>query len=112
MTVLKVLMIVGAVIMGAAILYGLVIGDFMGEGKKLLDLSWGVISLIDIYIMFALFSGWIIFREKSVLMALLWVVMMMVLGSFTACVYAFIALMKSKGNWQQFWMGGKASRSD
>ena len=101
----------GAVVMATAIIYGLTVGDFVVEGKKLLDLSWGVISLIDIYIMFSLFSGWIIYREKSLIVALLWVVMIMILGSFTACVYTFIALVKSKGNWQQFWLGKKVGKA-
>jgi hypothetical protein len=70
---------------------------------------WGIVSLVDLYTGFVLFSAWIAYREKSVLRAVFWVALMMVLGFFTASLYTFIALNTSEGDWKNFWMGQKAN---
>ncbi|MBN1955938.1 MAG: hypothetical protein JW900_12940 [Anaerolineae bacterium] len=54
---------------------------------------------------FTLFSGWIVYREKSLVRSAIWVVLMMVLGFFTASVYTLIALQTSGGDWRRFWLG-------
>ncbi len=33
----------------------------------------------------------------------------MVLGFFTASLYAFLALSSSEGDWVKFWMGNRAN---
>ena len=76
---------------------------------KILQNPWGIVSLVDLYTGFILFSAWIIYREKSILLGALWVVLMMVLGFFTASLYVLITLYQSKGNWKLFWMGKHAS---
>lgn len=84
---------------------GFINGDFMKDGKELLDNPWGVMSMIDLYVGFTLFSMWIFFREKNILKSILWTVLMMVLGFFTACVYILMALYGSKGDWDVFFKG-------
>jgi hypothetical protein len=71
-------------------------------------MPWGIVSLVDLYTGFTLFSGWIIYREKSPVAAALWVVLMMGLGFFTGSLYVLIALYTSKGDWKRFWMGHRA----
>jgi hypothetical protein len=105
MRIAKVVALLGVLIMGATLLYGFTVGDFAGEGAQLLRMPWGIVSLIDVYIMFTLFSCWIIYREKSILRSALWVFFVMVLGSFTCSLYALIALLTSGGDWRRFWMG-------
>nr|MDA3847467.1 DUF1475 family protein [Vallitaleaceae bacterium] len=78
-------------------------------GKQLLANPWGVMSLIDLYVGFTLFSMWIFFREKNILKSVIWTILMMVLGFFTACVYILIALYDSKDNWDRFFKGKKAN---
>ena len=56
-----------------------------------------------------LFSAWIVYREKSVVRSLFWVVLMMVLGFFTGSLYVLLALFASKGDWKTFWMGKRAN---
>ena len=51
--------------MTAVLIYGFTVGDFSGEGQVLLSMPWGIVSLVDLYVGFILFSGWIIYREKS-----------------------------------------------
>jgi hypothetical protein len=96
---------IGAIAMGGILVYGFTVGDFAGEGKELLSMPWGIVSMVDLYVGFFLFASWIIFREKSRFQAGVWVILMMVLGSFTASVYILIALYKSRGNWKRFLMG-------
>jgi hypothetical protein len=64
--------------------------------------------MVDLYVGFILFSVWIAYREKSGLAAAIWILFMMVLGFFTGSLYAFIALMRSGGDWKKFWLGKHA----
>jgi hypothetical protein len=98
----------GAAAMGAVLLYAFTQGDFAAEGARLLAMPWGLVSLVDLYVGFILFSGWIIYREASLVRALVWVIFVMVLGFFTASLYAFLALRASGGDWRRFWMGKHA----
>lgn len=85
--------------------YGFTAGDFGSDGAALMRNPWGVVSLVDLYTGFTLFSGWIIFREKSVARSAVWVLLMMVLGFFAGSVYTLLALISSQGDWTRFWMG-------
>jgi len=60
---------------------------------------------VDLYVGFILFSGWIIYREKSLARSVIWVVLMMLLGNWTASLYALVALLTSRGDWKRFWLG-------
>jgi hypothetical protein len=91
--------------MTAVLIYGFTAGDFSGEGKQLLSMPWGRVSLVDLYVGFILFSGWIIYREKSAVRSVLWVALMMILGFWTGSLYTLIALQTSEGDWRRFWMG-------
>jgi hypothetical protein len=105
MRIAKVVSVLGVLIMGATLLYGFIVGDFVGEGAQLVRMPWGIVSLIDVYIMFTLFSCWIIYREKSIVRSVIWVVFVMVLGAFTCSLYALMALLTSRGDWSRLWMG-------
>jgi len=87
------------------LVYGFVYGDFFKEGSVLMSIVWGKVSLIDVYIGFFLFSGWVLFREQKRVIAVIWIVLFMILGNFATCLYATIALYKSKNNWKVFWLG-------
>jgi hypothetical protein len=71
-------------------------------------MPWGQVSLVDVYVGFMLFSGWVVYREKSVLRSAVWIVAIIVLGNFTASLYALIALYRSQGDWHRFWLGNRA----
>ncbi len=97
--------------MTGVLIYGFTVGDFAGEGKDLLAMPWGMVSLVDLYAGFVLFSGWIIYREKSALRSIIWVVLMMILGFWTASLYALVALQTSGGSWRRFWMGHRSNEA-
>lgn len=95
----------GVLAMTAVLVFGFTVGDFTGEGAQLLSMPWGIVSLVDLYVGFILFSGWILYREGLNLKSVIWIVLMMVLGFFTGALYTFLALQASDGDWSRFWMG-------
>lgn len=106
MKIAKLISLLGILAMTGVLVYGFTIGDFGGEGSQLLAMPWGIVSLVDLYVGFTLFSAWIVFREKSP-SSIIWVILMMVLGFFTASLYVFIALQKSNGSWGRFFLGNR-----
>jgi hypothetical protein len=109
MRIAKLIALAGLLAMTAVLVYGFTVGNFSAEGARLLAMPWGIVSLVDLYVGFALFSGWIVFREKAWLPALIWVVLMMVLGFWAGALYTFIALQTSGGDWKHFWYGRRSS---
>ena len=105
MKIAKFVALLGILAMGGILIYGFTVGDFGGEGKVLLSMPWGIVSLVDVYVGFILFSGWIVYREKSLIRSIVWVLLVMILGNFTASLYTLIALLTSGGDWKRFWMG-------
>lgn len=108
MKLAKAIALLGLLAMTGILIYGFTVGDFAAEGTKLLNMPWGIVSLIDLYVGFTLFSAWIVYREKAVLPSAVWVVLMMVLGFWTGALYTFLALQQSGGDWRRFWMGKRA----
>lgn len=108
MKIAKLISILGVLAMSAVLINGFTRGDFFGEGSQLLAMPWGIVSLVDLYTGFILFSMWIIYREKSLPVAILWTIAMMVLGFFAGSLYAFLALQASGGDWRRFWLGKHA----
>jgi hypothetical protein len=76
MKIAKLIALVGLLAMTGILIYGFTIGDFSAEGTRLLAMPWGIVSLVDLYVGFALFSGWIVFREKAMLPSIIWVILM------------------------------------
>lgn len=99
----------GFLAMVGVLLYAFTNGNFTQEGQDLLAMPWGIVSLVDLYVGFVLFSGWIVYREKSLLRSLVWIFFVMVLGFFTASLYTLVALQTSRGDWRRFWMGRRWS---
>ena len=109
MKIAKAIALLGLLAMTAVLIYGFTAGNFAEEGKQLLSMPWGIVSLVDLYVGFILFSGWIIYREKSALRSAIWVILMMVLGFWTGSLYVLLALQTSQGHWRRFWMGHRWS---
>ena len=108
MKIAKIVSSLGMLAMTAVLIYGFTVGDFFGEGSKLFAMPWGIVSLVDLYTGFTLFSAWIIYREKSLPVAILWTAAMMTLGFFAGSLYAFITLQNSHDDWRKFWLGKHA----
>lgn len=108
MKIAKIISILGILAMTAVLIYGFTVGDFAAEGSQLAAMPWGIVSLVDLYTGFTLFSMWIIYREKSLPIAILWTVAMLTLGFFAGSLYTFIALQTSGEDWRKFWLGKNA----
>jgi hypothetical protein len=93
------------IIMGGALAYGFIVGDFWEDGGELVDNPWGIVSLFDVYVGFFFFIGWIAYRESCPGLILGWAIAICVGGNVIAGIYAIIALLKSKGNASVFFMG-------
>jgi len=100
----------GLLAMTAVLIYGFTAGNFSQDGGAIIRNPWGIVSLVDLYTGFILFSGWIMYREHSPLRAAVWVVLVMVLGFFTGALYTLLALIQSQGDWPTFWMGKHAAK--
>jgi hypothetical protein len=108
MKIARIIALLGLLAMTAVLVYGFTVGNFGVEGGKLLSMPWGIVSLVDLYVGFALFSCWIVYREKAVLPSVIWVILMMVLGFWAGALYTLIALQTSGNDWRRFWMGKRA----
>ena len=108
MMLARIVTVLGVLAMGGMILFALATGNLATEGAALLSMAWGKVSMVDLYVGFILFSGWIIYREKSLVRSVIWVFFMMTLGNFTASLYALIALLTCGGDWKRFWLGRNA----
>ena len=94
----------GAIAMIAVIAYGILVGDFGGEGRRLLAMPWGMVSLFDLYVGFLLFCGWILYRQGSSVRPWLWILLVLTLGSLGICLYVLTTLRASQGDWRRFFM--------
>jgi hypothetical protein len=108
MKIVTAIAVLGLLAMTAVLIYGFTAGDFGAEGSQLTSMPWGIVSLVDLYVGFALFSCWIVFREQAWLPSIIWVALMMVLGFWAGALYTLIALRTSGGDWRRFWMGRRA----
>ncbi|MBY5164401.1 DUF1475 family protein [Salsipaludibacter albus] len=91
MTLVRGFAAVATLTMLAVIVWGLVTGDFTGEGAELLGLVWGRVTLVDLYLAFTAVWAWIAWREGSVGRAVLWAVLVAVLGSLAIWGYVWWA---------------------
>lgn len=108
MKLAKIITIIGALVMTAIIACAFIAGDFGAEGAVLTAMPWGIVSLVDLYVGFTLFSIWVVYREKSIPLTVVWIAAVMTLGAFAMSLYAFLALQSSAGDWKKFWMGKNA----
>lgn len=100
----------GLLAMVAAIAFGFAAGDFANEGRQILSIPWGIVSLVDLYVGFVLFSAWILFRQGSSVGSWLWIVLIMTLGALAICLYLLQALFSTRGDWLRFFVGQHARR--
>ena len=107
-TALQVLFLAGFLVFLGMIIYGVLARDIGAEGNVMLGIYWGRFTFYDIYAAFIVFYLWVVFREKSWLMSIVWFLLIMLGGSMSICLYMFIALTKSKNNPQKLLMGKRS----
>lgn len=95
MTGIRIVAALAALTMLGAIVYGLSTGDLSGEGAILLDLAWGRVTMVDLYLAFGAAWTWMAWRERSVRSAAVWLVLVAGLGSFAIWAYVLLAAVRS-----------------
>lgn len=95
----------GTLAMSVVLVYGFTTGSFFEDGGQLMQNPWGIVSLVDLYVGFVLFSVWIVYRETTWWVSVLWVALMMVFGFLTASVYLTIHAIKHKDNAKALLLG-------
>lgn len=57
---------------------------------------WFQTTLVDFYFLVAILSVWVIYKERTLLRAILWIISFICLGSIGAALYVFVQLMSLK----------------
>lgn len=107
MNIIKWLALFCVLVMGGGILFAFTQGDFLVEGSQIAAMPWGIVSLLDLYTGFTLFSAWIVYRERSLLRSVIWVILMLTLGFFAGSLYVLLAAQSSGGDMRRFFMGNR-----
>lgn len=84
--VVRVVATLAVAVLGGVILWASVAGDFGAEGASILDLPWGVVSLVDIYTGALVVWLWIAWRD-GLLSGLAFLVVLVVLGNLASAGY-------------------------
>lgn len=82
-------------------------GDLAVEASALLKNNWGIMSLVDLFAGIFIFSSWIIFREKNLLLILVLLILMLFFGFLTASLYILFNLYRSRGDLTKFFLGSR-----
>ena len=107
MTAIRITTTVLTVVMFVMIVVSVATGDFSSDSETLLDLAWGRMSLVDIYVGIALVFGWVVIREERLWVAIVWLPVFIVLGNGGTALYAAIAAFRSS-DVRSFLMGRHA----
>jgi hypothetical protein len=107
MKIAKAFGILAIVAMSAVLFYGFTVGDFFEDGSLILANPWGIVSLVDLYTGFVLFSVWVVYRERYWYASVVWVILTMIFGAFIFGVYILYAAIASKNDVLTFFLGSK-----
>lgn len=66
------------------------------EWDFLSSIPWMKATLWDFYINVFVIYCWILYKESSILSKLIWLILMVCLGSIASCIYILIALFSLK----------------
>lgn len=55
---------------------------------------WFVTTIVDFYFNITLISIWVLYKEKSLIAGITWVVSFILLGSITTCLYLALQLLR------------------
>ena len=95
MTAIRTVSALGVAAMTIALIIGFTSGDFSGEGGQILDLIWGRVTLIDLYVGVAIFGVFVVWRERSVGISIAWLVSFVVLGNLATALYVLVASLRA-----------------
>jgi hypothetical protein len=95
MIAIRLLAAFGLGAMAAAIPGAFTLSPLAADGAAMLELAWGRVTLIDIYLVFAFGWLWIAWRERSVARAALWALATAVTGALALFAYLLGASLRA-----------------
>lgn len=107
---LRILAALGCVVMIAMLVYAMNYGYAWQQTRAIASIHWGQVVFVDLYLGFALFSAWIVWRQGVGAAAVAWIVALLLLGNLLACIYVLWALRKAGGDGHRFWHGHRAAQ--
>jgi len=93
----------------AVVIRGALHGGGLGEVlRDMVAQPWGLATLVDLYVGFFLFAGWVAHRERSLPRTALWTIATMGLGNLIPCRDVLRAARSARGSGARFWHGVEA----
>ena len=92
MAIFRSLLGLAALAFAALIVWAAKAGDFSGAGTWLTSHPWGIVTLIDLYIGFAISAVVIALFERRTWRAILWILPLPILGNVWTLVWLAFAL--------------------
>ncbi len=93
---IRIVAAVGVAAMTTAIVGGFAEASFTADGAALLALTWGRVTLLDIYLAFLFGWLWIAWRERSPVRGALWGLATVVFGSLALFAYLLGASLRAR----------------
>ncbi len=91
-------------VMTVTLILAFVAGGFGSEGSTIVGLTWGKVTLIDLYTGVFLAAAWVWWREQRPVLALLWIGSFILLGNLGVALYVANAA-RTTTNPSDFFMG-------
>lgn len=85
-------LLAGAVALAWSILVALRAESLVTAGPRLAADPWGWVTIVDVYLGFLVFAGYLVARERSLGRTLPWLVGLAVLGNLVSALYLAVAL--------------------
>jgi hypothetical protein len=98
---------IGVAVMAVALVYGFGRGGFAAEGAAILDLTWGRVTLIDLYTGIGLATAWVWWRDRSWRSAVPWTVAFLLLGNLAVAGYVLTRARRANSP-AEFFLGDHA----
>ncbi len=95
MVMIRIAAAAGTLAMLAVIGRAFAVASFGEDGATLLELAWGQVTLVDLYLALLLGWAWIAWRERSPSRALVWLVATVTLGSLALFTYLLGASLRA-----------------
>ncbi len=70
--------------------------DMFNLPAEVVNEPWFQTTLVDFYFLVTILSVWVIYKERTILNAILWIVAFICLGSIGAALYVFVQLIRLK----------------
>jgi hypothetical protein len=96
LVLIRLLAAFGLAAMAAAIVGGFAVASFTEDGAAIVELAWGRVTLLDIYLAFLFGWLWIAWRERSAPRAVAWLLATLVTGSLALFGYLLGASLRAQ----------------